>query len=238
MSVIESIVCAGTGEIRLIRENATDMSVVDSARVSFGKVTDGLNEQVTDEKDSGLIRFLMENKHGTPFEHNSMTFYVKAPIFVARQWFRHRIASYNEVSGRYSELKDTFWSPDIDSLRTQVGKPGAYSFKPYWEEHGYDKTHQMIAVFEDNIRMCRQQYEFLLNNGVSKEQARSVLPVSYMTEFYWTVNARSLMNFLELRTDAHAQAEIREYALAAEQIWKKLMPVTHHFFVTNGRKAP
>ncbi len=170
------------GFVRLDAVMADDLSVVNAARVSFGARVEEM-----DDRNAGLVRFLMRERHGTPFEHNFFRFHIKAPLFVTREWQRHRVGSFNERSGRYSELPDEFYVPAA---------------------------------------------------GVAKEVARSVLPVGLYTEFYWSVNARSLMNFLSLRNAPTAQLEIRVYAEAAERHFEHAMPVTHAAFVAQGRTAP
>jgi thymidylate synthase (FAD) len=217
------------GFVRLDSFMADDLSVVNSARVSFAKSS----EQI-DESGIGLINFLMREQHGTPFEHNAFRFHIKCPIFVAREWFRHRIGSFNEFSARYSEVPNEFWKPEISHVRTQKGKPGAYSFEPV---HQSVAEESMSIIEEINIKSYGA-YLTLLNLGVAKEMARSVLPVSMYTQFYWTVNARALMNFLSLRTAETAQLEIREYANSVEEIFADKMPITHQAWIKNERKAP
>ena len=208
---------------------ADDLSVVNGARVSFAR-----HKTEMDDSDAGLIRFLMRERHGTPFEHNSFRFHIRAPIFVAREWFRHRVGSFNEFSMRYAKATDDFYVPEPDDVRSQVGKPGAYSFEPV--EPGIAETtrEEMRAVYEAAF----SAYERLVELGVARELARSVLPVGAYTEFYWTVNARALMNFLSLRNSETAQREIRRYAEACEQFLAEKMPVTHAAFVANDRAAP
>jgi len=218
------------GFVRLAEVNANDLSVVNSARVSFGKIK---NEM--EEADKGLINFLMREKHGTPFEHNYFSFHVKAPIFVAREWFRHRIGwSYNEYSARYSVMHDSWYVPDVGSVRTQVGKPGSYSFEPLEPELASDIT----KVIDEACGTAFRTYNYMLERGVAKELARSVLPVGMYTEFYATTNARALMNFITLRADDNAQYEIRQYAEALASFLKAEMPVTYETFESNGRVAP
>jgi len=219
----------GTGFVRLDAHMATDESVVNSARVSFGKRIDSLGSA-----DIGLINFLMRSRHGTPFEHNSFRFHVKAPIFVAREWFRHRIGSFNEYSGRYAVMNDDTYVPDIDDMRTQVGKPGSYIFEQL-EPTMATKAQKLMA--ECNTQSFAT-YQFLVDSGVAKELARTVLPLATYTEFYWTVNARALMNFLSLRNDVAAQYEIRMYAKAIETMFKDLMPFTYEAWSKCGRVAP
>ena len=207
---------------------ANDLAVVNGARVSFNQES----EEMT-EGDEGLIRFLVREKHGSPFEHGYFRFLVKAPLFVVREHHRHRAGhSYNEWSGRYSKMEPEFYVPD--NVRTQVGKPGAYSFEPV-DDETREATRREI---EDNAKRAFQAYERLLERGVAKEVARAVLPLSTYTKYYWSCNPRSLMHFCSLRNHEAAQFEIRQYAAAAETFLERLMPVTHAAFLANGRVAP
>jgi len=208
---------------------ADDLSVVNGARVSFAR-----HKEEMDESDEGLIRFLMRDRHGTPFEHNSFRFHIRTPIFVAREWFRHRIGSFNEFSMRYARATDEFYVPEADDVRTQVGKPGSYSFEEVSPEIAETTREELKAIYES----AYQTYERLVELGVARELARCVLPVGAYTEFYWTVNARALMNFLSLRASENAQREIRRYAGACERFLAEKMPVTYAAFVANGRTAP
>src|SRR5919205_3503550 len=217
------------GFVRLDDAMASDLSVVNGARVSFARHKDAM-----DASDEGLIRFLMRERHGTPSEHNSFRFHIRCPIFVAREWFRHRIGSFNEVSMRYARATDDFYVPEADDVRTQVGKPGAYSVEPVDPELAEETREELRAVYET----AYETYERLVERGVARELARSVLPVGAYTEFYWTVNARALMNFLSLRNAETAQREIRRYAAACETFLEQTMPVTHAAFVAGGRVAP
>jgi thymidylate synthase (FAD) len=217
------------GFVRLDGCMADDLSVVNAARVSFAQRSEQL-----DERNQGLIRFLMRERHGTPFEHNAFRFHVKLPIFVMREWARHRIGSFNEWSARYSQLDPEFYIPEPDDVRTQVGKPGAYSFDPVDPALAEHTRETQAAVYEQ----AYAAYLDLLEQGVAKEVARNVLPVAIYTQFYWTVNARSLMNFLSLRNAVTAQREIRRYAAACEQLFGEQMPVTHAAFLANERRAP
>jgi thymidylate synthase (FAD) len=217
------------GFVRLDDAMATDLSVVNSARVSFGR-----RKEEMDESDQGLIRFLMRERHGTPFEHNSFRFHIRAPIFVVREWMRHRVGSFNEFSMRYAKATDDFYVPEPEDVRTQVGKPGAYSFEPVEPEVAETTREELQAVYEHAFAA----YERLVELGVARELARSVLPVGAYTEFYWTVNARALMNFLSLRNSESAQREIRRYAEACETFLAEKMPVTYTAFVANDRVAP
>ena len=217
------------GFVRLDAQMGDDLSVVNAARVSFGSHAD-----VLDDRNKGLVRFLMRERHGTPFEHNAFRFHVRCPIFVAREWFRHRVGSFNEMSGRYTELAEAFYVPAAEDVRTQVGKPGAYTFEPVEPE----LAERARAAMQASYSSAYATYRSLLDEGVAKEVARSVLPVGIYTEFFWTVNARSIMNFLSLRNDESAQREIRVFASAVEELWGGHMPVTHAAFVANDRTAP
>jgi thymidylate synthase (FAD) len=207
---------------------ASDLAVVNAARVSFNARSEEMSE-----RDAGLIRFLMRDRHGSPFEHGYFRFIVKAPIFVVREHHRHRAGhSYNEWSGRYSKLEAEYYVPDY--VRTQVGKPGAYSFEPVEPEVREAAREELTAVAEQAF----DAYERMLEQGVAKEVARMGLPLSLYTKYFWSCNPRSLMHFCSLRNSEHAQYEIREYARAAEAFLERLMPVTHAAFVAGGRVAP
>jgi thymidylate synthase (FAD) len=217
------------GFVRLDGAMADDLSVVNGARVSFAR-----RKTDMDESDEALIRFLMRDRHGSPFEHNAFRFHVRCPIFVAREWFRHRIGSFNEFSLRYARATDDFYVPEADDVRTQVGKPGAYTFEPVEPELAERTRDELRAVYEQ----AYETYERLVEAGVARELARSVLPVGAYTQFFWTVNARSLMNFVSLRNSEFAQLEIRRYAEAVEAFFAERMPVTYAAFVANDRVAP
>ncbi len=217
------------GFVRLDDAMASDLSVVNSARVSFGR-----RKEEMDESDEGLVRFLMRDRHGTPFEHNAFRFHIRAPIFVVREWMRHRVGSFNEFSMRYAKATSDFYVPEADDVRSQVGKPGAYSFEPVDPELAEQTREELQAVYDQAF----ETYERLVEAGVARELARSVMPVGAYTEFYWTVNARALMNFVSLRAAETAQREIRRYAEAVEVFLAEKMPVTHAAFVAAGRVAP
>jgi thymidylate synthase (FAD) len=229
------------GFVRLDASLADDLSVVNAARVSLAKKSDweieppyegSLGKNQLKEADAKLIGFLMKNRHGTPFEHNLFRFHVKCPIFVAREWQRHRISSYNEWSARYSKLEPEFYVPD--NVRSQVGKPGAYTFEPVSEE---SKLFAQALIYT-NGETAFSRYEAMIEEGIAKEVARMVLPMNIYTQYYWSVNARSLMNFVSLRNDEHALWEIREFAKAVETLFAQAMPVTYEAFISNGRTAP
>lgn len=224
------------GFVELVASEATDLSVVNAARVSFGKKVETV--ETADEK---LIHFLMKNRHGTPFEHNFFNFHVKCPIFVAREWFRHRIGSFNEISMRYTTPEIEYFLPAIEDVRTQQGKPGHYIFVSV-KDSGYspeemDKIDQWLYAVQLHQEEATRLYNWGLELGIAREQARIVFPVSIYTEFYWSVNARSLMNFLSLRNAPQAMKEIRDYAVELETLFKQTMPITHAAFVSCERIA-
>ncbi len=229
MELTDQIAVLDHGFVRLDAVMADDLSVVNAARVSFAQRVSEMSE-----REHGLIGFLMRERHGTPFEHNAFRFHIKLPIFVMREWARHRVGSFNEWSARYSQLEPEFYVPEVSDVRTQVGKPGAYSFDPVTPELATRTQDAQRAVYEHAYRI----YQELLEEGVAKEVARNVLPVAIYTQFYWTVNARSLMNFLSLRNADTAQREIRRYAEAVEELFAIAMPVTHAAFVAQDRRAP
>jgi len=199
------------GEIELIDRMGDDYRILQSARVSTGGVA-----QKGDKEDRGLIRYLYKNQHLSPFEQVQFTFRVKCPIFVARQWFRHRAASYNEYSGRYSEMISDVYMPD--NFRIQGVKNHQGSGQNV--DHELDKQiHEQVSDFYKSSNIL---YEDLLSNNVSKELARIITPVSNYTEFYFTIDLRNLFHFLELRMHSHAQLEIRVYAEAILQMLKDI----------------
>ncbi|HEY6737742.1 MAG TPA: FAD-dependent thymidylate synthase [Actinopolymorphaceae bacterium] len=227
--------------VDLVRASARDADVLFAARVST-KGEQSLEDVEADpEKSKGLIRYLMRSRHGSPFEHNSMTFYVHAPIFVFRELMRHRIASYNEESGRYRELRPVFYVPGPERRLRQIGKPGRYEFVD-----GTFEQHKLVQ--EETRRACAEayrSYQRMLEAGVAREVARIVLPLTIYSSAYVTVNARSLMHFLSLRTKrpdstfpSYPQREIEMVAEQMEAAWAELMPITHAAFDTGGRVAP
>jgi thymidylate synthase (FAD) len=217
------------GFVRLDEAMASDLSVVNAARVSFAR-----RKEELDDSDRGLIRFLLRERHGTPFEHNAFRFHIRAPIFVVREWMRHRVGSFNEFSMRYAKATDDFYLPDADDVRTQVGKPGSYSFEPVEPDLAENARQELQAVYD----AAYAAYERLVEQGVARELARAVMPVGVYTEFYWTVNARSLMNFVSLRAAETAQREIRRYAEACERFLAEEMPITYEAFVDADRTPP
>ncbi|WP_227496941.1 FAD-dependent thymidylate synthase [Planctomonas psychrotolerans] len=232
--------------VELVRSSAHDSDVLFAARVSTqGEQTlDAAQHEDVDvqtKRDRGLINYLMRDRHGSPFEHNSMTFYVQAPIFVFREFMRHRIASYNEESGRYRELNPVFYVPGPDRNLIQVGKPGAYEFLPGTDE----QTALVGELTRASAEQAFQSYQAMLDAGVAREVARIVLPLNIYSSMYVTLNARSLMNFLSLRTKREGtqfpsfpQREIEMCAEKMEEFFAELMPLTYAAFNGNGRVAP
>lgn len=227
--------------VELVKHSASDDDVAFAARVST--LGERAQSQIgaEDSKLGGLINFLMRDRHGSPFEHSVFTFYVKAPIFVWREHMRHRIASYNEESGRYRVLDPEFYIPNKDRKLLQIGKPGAYVF-----EDGTDEQHAI--VYSNYRRVCKEsymEYEEMVRLGIAREVARGVLPLTIYSSAYVTINSRSLMNFLSLRRNVEGQSfpsfpqrEIEMVAEKYEEFFKELMPLTHKAFVENGRVAP
>lgn len=231
--------------VELVRSSARDADVLFAARVStMGELTLETAREADVEvqkRDKGLINYLMRDRHGSPFEHNAMTFYVQAPIFVFREFMRHRIASYNEESGRYRELQPVFYIPGPERKLIQVGKPGAYDFEDGTAEQAALVTQETMSV----TRAAYESYQRMLVAGVAREVARIVLPVNIYSSMYVTMNARSLMNFLSLRTKregthfpSYPQREIEMCAEKMEDAWAELMPLSYESFNENGRVAP
>jgi thymidylate synthase (FAD) len=225
--------------VELINSMASDSAVAMAARVST--ISGNHGAEVDPTKDAGLINYLMRDRHGSPFEHNAFTFYIEAPIFVFREFQRHRIASYNEESGRYKQLEPMFYVPKGSRNLVQVGKPGSYQFVA-----GTEKQEDMVidAAIE-TAQEAYGRYESLLEAGIAREVARMVLPVNIYSSMYVTMNARALMNFLSLRTQregshfpSYPQREIEMCAEKMEEFFAEKMPITYEAFNKNGRVAP
>lgn len=227
--------------VKLIDSMGSDLGLARAAWVST-KGVEADAAELDQAKIDGLLGFLLKNRHGTPFEHGSMTFLVEAPIFVFREWHRHRVGwSYNEESGRYTQLKPVFYVPDAERNLQQVGKPGHYEFVPGDEGQ--------LAIVRQTIRdssiKSYDRYEHMLSRGIAKEVARMVLPVNTYSSMYATCNPRSLMSFLSLRTKSEdslfksfPQREIEMGAEKMEAEFARLFPVTHGAFVSAGRVSP
>jgi thymidylate synthase (FAD) len=221
--------------VKLVNSMASDSAVTLAARVSTGTVLG------TDESEYRLLNYLMRDRHGSPFEHNAFTFYIEAPIFVFREFMRHRIASYNEESGRYKQLEPVFYVPDLERKLVQKGKPGSYEFE--WGDLG-----QLSTVYRSSYeanKKAYEEYQKMLRAGIARELARGVLPVNIYSSMYVTMNARALMNFLSLRTvregttfPSFPQREIEMVAEQMECFFAEKMPKTYESFNKNGRVAP
>lgn len=225
--------------VELVHFLADDMDVIDAARVS----TQGFQGRDNDPEAPGLlIRYLMKNRHGSPFEHNMFKFRITAPIFVMREFHRHRVGwSYNEESARYKVLEPHFWVPDMNRPLIQSGKPGHYEMGPGLPSQHLAVTEATHEAYETAWR-C---YRWMLNDEVCREVARTVLPVGIYSSMYATCNARSLMHFLSLRTSdqkaayvSHPQREIQQVADAMEAQFSRAMPLTWDAFNRFGRVAP
>lgn len=270
------------GFVQLKAFHGSDLEVVNAARVSFHKQSEWEDvpmggdddcpsaayhathhycsecdfhlEKTLSEGDAGVLRFLLLNKHGTPFEHTYFQFLVRAPIFVFREWHRHRIGvSINEESARYVSLRPDFYVPRGEALRTQTDKPGRYKFEELTNEKlaeierenfgedsartVYPRRKDVQELYEKQYALAYETYERLLRAGVAKEAARTVLPVGIYSTMVWTCNARSLMAFLALRNAPTALMEIRDYAAAMEEIFAEVMPKTHEIFAGEANRV-
>jgi thymidylate synthase (FAD) len=207
------------GFVHLVDAMGDDSSIVQAARVSYGKGTKTLSE------DEGLIRYLMRHRHTTPFEMVEFKFHCRMPIFVARQWIRHRTANVNEVSARYTEMPDLFYEPAPELCTTQSAQNKQGGTGKQVEEAA-----AVARTFRETQEAAYRQYEIYLEKNMRRELARVNLPVSLYTEWYWKIDLHNLLHFLELRLDMHAQYEIRVYAEAMAEFVKKQVPVTWRAF--------
>lgn len=228
-------------EVKLLASMGDDLTIVNAARVSYAKESTWLRDddglrivKSLREADVGLIGYLMRNHHGTPFEMVQFQFRIRVPIGVAREWQRHRIGSFNEVSTRYVEMKADFYVPEPHAVRSQAGKPGYYEMVTM----DLDAAEVVRETFMITYDMAYKAYKDLLAQGVAKELARNVLPLGLMTEFYWSVNLRSLFNFLMLRNADTALLEIHMPAREVEQLAQDVVPHAFEAFNSNKRVAP
>lgn len=205
------------GFVRLVDHMGSDSAIVQAARVSYGEGTKKVNEDV------GLINYLMKHKHMSPFEMCELKFHIKLPIFVARQWIRHRTANVNEISGRYSELKEEYYMPSHVYKQASKNKQGSSDETieegEYWLDQVNTQCGASFGVYKAGLSL-----------GVAREEARIGLPINTYTEWYWKIDLRNLLHFLRLRLDSHAQYEIREYAKAIKDIVKQLFPIAWQAF--------
>ncbi len=209
------------GFVRLVDVMGSDDSIVEAARVSYGRGTKKRRE------DRGLIRYLMRHQHTTPFEMVEFKFHVKLPIFIARQWIRHRTANVNEYSGRYSVMEDEFYVPKPGDV-----KPQSTTNRQGREEGEIDPAvrESFLAFLKSSNRHLYDEYLKAIDAGVARELARINLPLSLYTQWYWKIDLHNLFHFLKLRLDDHAQSEIREYAKAMAQFVKQAVPVAWEAF--------
>lgn len=196
----------GQGWIGLIDHMGTEVSATNAARVSFGKM-----KEKFDEKDEILLKYLVENKHMTPLEHITFSFSVHCPLFIARQWMRHRNFSYNEISRRYTAVDLEFYFPDTFRKQSESNRQAS-------TDEIIEKNKEARELFSKSVDDCFDAYEKLIEMGVCKEQARSILPQNMFTTFWMTGNLRNILHFIELRDSDHAQKEIREYAKAMKEL--------------------
>lgn len=230
------------GLIGLDEMMGSDRKIARMAWVSYGK-------QDSDRPIEGVINYMMEHKHGTPFEHVVFTWYVKAPIFVAREWMRHRMGSFNEISGRYVKLEPEFYIPEHFRAKGGSNKQGSVFPDEEWFKENWSSEEDLddnIFAFDDSAKaelteaydVAYNAYLEMLGQGVANEVARIVLPLATYSQWFWTVNLRALFNFMNLRSAENAQWEIRQYSQAIESQVKELVPVAYAAWEKNGRNAP
>ncbi len=211
------------GFVRLVDYYGSDQRIVQAARVSYGNGTKTVNQ------DAGLIDYLLRHQHTSPFEQVVFTFHVKMPIFVARQWVRHRMGRMNEVSGRYSIMKDEFYVPETSCMAKQStdNKQGRGEVLEETDAKKLQKD------FEDGQKDAYETYSEMVEGGLAREIARINLPLALYTEFYWQMDLHNLFHFLKLRLDSHAQYEIRVYAEVMLEMVKKVCPLAASSFINN-----
>lgn len=210
------------GHVRVVDYMGSDEAVVQMARVSYGDGTKTVNE------DRGLIRYLMRHRHTSPFEGCVLKLHLKMPIFIARQWVRHRTASMNEYSARYSEMRDEFFIPENYQVQAQskTNKQGSEG------EIAPDESATFISSVKNRSRECYETYQYGLESNIAREMSRIVLPLNTYTEFYWQMNLHNLLHFCSLRSDPHAQKEIRDYSdIILHGIIKEWVPHTYEAFM-------
>ncbi len=217
----QEIQCLDKGFVRLVDYMGGDQRIVQAARVSYGEGTKSYRQ------DRALIHYLIRNWHTSPFEQVQLTFHTKMPIFVARQWVRHRTARLNEISGRYSVMKDEFYVPDPENIR-----PQSTNNKQGRSDDRFDPAVEatLVAQFVDEQKQAYANYESLLGQNVARELARANLPVSMYTEWYWQIDLHNLFHFIRLRMDAHAQYEIRVFAEALAKCAQAVAPMAFEAF--------
>lgn len=211
------------GYVKILDVMGTDNSVVEAARISY--------DSKGSSSDRGLIRYLLRHKHTTPFEMCVLKFELKMPLFVARQWVRHRTASVNEVSARYTQLPEEMFVPEVFSIQSKDNKQGR------GDDIADHTRHSIKGAYRYANKWSYDTYEALLERGVAKEQARGVLNLNIYTKFVWKMDLHNLMHFLHLRMDPHAQKEIRDYAMVIADMVKNRFPICHEAFVDYVQKS-
>lgn len=219
----------GISKLEYIDHMGDDLRVVEAARVSYSndlglRVSRSMMQKLMPDKDVKLIRYLLDNNHTSPLEHNTVTFMVKCPLFVRSQWHRHRMASYNEVSRRYTSEEIEFYFPTAEELRIQDTKNKQSSV--FGSEPAWSKNAKYLLLMREQANRSMDLYKRMLGDDIAREQARMVLPQNLYTRFYYTANLHSILHFYRLRADSHAQYEIRVYAEAIGDIMMSLFPVT------------
>jgi thymidylate synthase (FAD) len=228
------------GFVRVVDYMGDDAAVVQAARVSYGKGTKQVNQ------DAGLINYLMRHWHSTPFEMCEIKFHIKVPIFIARQWIRHRTANVNEYSARYSIMDREFYvpSPEVLAPQSEQNHQGRSERTLSREE-----SEQVLRILRQDAEQCYDHYTEMMNSdeagnvldpnrtGIARELARMNLTLNYYTQWYWKIDLHNLMHFLRLRADGHAQYEIRAYADVMIDILKRWVPITHEAFINHRVNA-
>ena len=217
-------VLGGQGWVGLIDHLGSETTLVNAARVSFGKI-----KKEMDERDVKLIEYLIANKHTSPLEHMVFTFSIHCPLFVRGQWHRHRTWSYNEISRRYTEIDMEFYTPPKLRRQAESNRQASFADDSFADE-------ALRKEIEKHNLDSLKLYDHLLENGVCREQARGVLPQNMMVTFWGTVDLANLIHFLDLRDSEHAQWEIREYAVAIKQLIKPLIPNVAEYYRKQGKE--
>ena len=218
------------GFIKLVDYMGSDESIVKSARVSYN----ANNKEHTHESDTNLINYLIKHNHSSPFEMCDITLHIKAPIFIARQWMRHRTASYNEISARYTEVEDSFYIPDATRLKKQSKTNKQCSGNEQLDE---ESASNFINMSNDNNKYFLEYYQSFNEKGLAREVNRINMPVSCYTEFYYKTNLKNLLHFIKLRIHPHAQLEIQEYAKIISSIVEQWCPITYQAFIEHEKEA-
>lgn len=217
-------VLGGQGWVGLIDHLGTESTIVNAARVSFGKIKTEM-----DDRDKALLAYLIDNRHTSPLEHMVFTFSVHCPLFIRGQWHRHRTWSYNEISRRYTEIDLEFYTPVKLRKQAESNRQASYL------DESFDDEALREEIRQQNVKSL-ELYNHLLDKGVCREQARGVLPQNMMVTFWGTVDLSNLLHFLALRDSDHAQSEIKEYAVAIKKLIKPIIPNVAAYFAGKGQE--